>query len=91
MVPRRSTNSKNTAASLAATLFPNTAGATNANSVTPSVSINGALNDQIGQTLHGRLMDIKEQLNPLPHEQKGGSDQKYQSKFRRSGVVQSNG
>ena len=36
-------------------------------------------------------MDIKEQLNPLLHENRGGSEQKYQSKFRRSGIVQSNG
>mmetsp|Transcript_35026 Transcript_35026/g.46085 ORF Transcript_35026/g.46085 Transcript_35026/m.46085 type:complete len:222 (+) Transcript_35026:496-1161(+) len=37
-------------------------------------------------------MDIKEQLNPLLHEHKSScSDQKYQSKFRRSGIVKSNG
>ena len=36
-------------------------------------------------------MDIKEQLNPLLHEKQCGSEQKYQSKFRRSGVVHSNG
>lgn len=47
--------------------------------------------EKTGQTLHGRLMDIKEQLNPLLHERQGGSEQKYQSKFRRSGIVQSNG
>ena len=64
MVPRRSTNNNN-ATALTAALFPNTAGSTNGNSITPSVSVSGALNDQIGQTLHGRLMDIKEQLNPL--------------------------
>ena len=72
MVPRRSTKNNN-AAALATSLFPNTVGATNINSITPSVSVNGGLNDQIGQTLHGRLMDIKEQLNPLLQERAGGS------------------
>ena len=45
-----------------------------------------------GQTLHGRLKDIKEQLNPIiDGSSKTVGDNKYQSKFRRSGVVLNNG
>ena len=41
---------------------------------------------------HGsKLLDIKEQLGPLIEPQKGVSESKYHSKFRRSGVPLNNG
>lgn len=43
------------------------------------------------QTLHSRLTDIKEQLNPLLDTKIKCQEIKYQSKFRRSGVVQPSG
>lgn len=52
----------------------------------------GPQKEQVGQTLHGRLKDIKEQLHPLLDGKKELSHEKrYQSKFRRAGAVQSYG